>query len=69
MTIRSIRQLKRHILNIAQWYGDASFGNVNRCICPLLCRQKQNEAREQRDKLQMELDPGNPNWEFLKMIR
>jgi len=32
-------------------------------------RQKQNEAREQRDKLQMELDPGNPNWEFLKMIR
>ncbi len=32
-------------------------------------RQKQSEAREQRDKLQLELDPGNPNWEFLKMIR
>eukprot|EP00794_Sanderia_malayensis_P007845 gene7845-8694_t len=32
-------------------------------------RLKQSEAREQRDKLQLELDPGNPNWEFLKMIR
>eukprot|EP00112_Aurelia_sp_Birch-Aquarium-sp1_P008391 Seg1922.6 transcript_id=Seg1922.6/GoldUCD/mRNA.D3Y31 product="Kinesin-like protein KIF2A" protein_id=Seg1922.6/GoldUCD/D3Y31 len=32
-------------------------------------RQRQSEVREQRDKLQQELDPGNPNWEFLKMIR
>lgn len=32
-------------------------------------RLRQNEARENRDKLQLELDPGNPNWEFLRMIR
>lgn len=33
-----------------------------------LRRAQQEEARKQRD-IQMQIDPGNPNWEFLSMIR
>lgn len=31
-------------------------------------RQKQAERKEEREAL-MNMDPGNPNWEFLGMIR
>ena len=31
-------------------------------------RQNQNKKREEREGL-MGIDPGNPNWEFMSMIR
>jgi len=31
-------------------------------------RQRQAELKEEKEAL-MNLDPGNPNWEFLAMIR
>ena len=32
-------------------------------------RARQGEQKEMKKKLQAELEPGNPNWEFLHMIR
>ncbi|XP_047122786.1 kinesin-like protein KIF2A isoform X1 [Hydra vulgaris] len=32
-------------------------------------RARQSEVRNEQEKVKMELDPGNPNWLFLKMIR
>ena len=34
-----------------------------------LCRAQQQEQREMRVKLQQEVDPGNPSWQFIHMIR
>ena len=41
-------------------------------ILNLLCvpfRAQQQEQREMKLRLQQEVDPGNPNWEFIQMIR
>ena len=32
-------------------------------------RARQSEIKKEQEKEQLELDPGNPNWQFLKMIR
>lgn len=32
-------------------------------------RAQQQEQREMKLRLQQEVDPGNPSWEFLQMIR
>jgi len=32
-------------------------------------RAQQKEVKKEKEKIQLELDPGNPNWQFLKMIR
>ena len=32
-------------------------------------RARQSEIKKEQEKVQLELDPGNPNWQFLKMIR
>lgn len=31
-------------------------------------RARQSEIKKEQEKVQLELDPGNPNWQFLKMI-
>jgi hypothetical protein len=33
------------------------------------CRAQQLEQRILREKIQQEIDPGNPYWELIKMIR
>ena len=35
----------------------------------MIHRAQQQEQREMKLRLQQEVDPGNPNWEFIQMIR
>ena len=35
----------------------------------ILFRAQQQEQRILREKIQQEIDPGNPYWELVKMIR
>jgi len=38
-------------------------------IYVFLYRARQSEIKKEQEQIKMDLDPSNPNWQFLKMIK